>query len=105
MTGTRYERTHRQFGSVGPGPDHHRDRLVVSIPLLAPKTWKEWASAGVVQAFIIVLVYFLLARSEERKVEEQFGDEYREYRKRVPMFIPRWGQWRKLATMRDDTPA
>jgi protein-S-isoprenylcysteine O-methyltransferase Ste14 len=45
---------------------------------------------------IIVLAYFLLARSEERKVEDQFGDEYRTYRKRVPMFIPRWGQWRNL---------
>jgi protein-S-isoprenylcysteine O-methyltransferase Ste14 len=54
---------------------------------------------------VIVLAYYLLARSEERKVEEEFGEEYREYRKRVPMFIPRWGQWRKLATMRGDTPA
>jgi protein-S-isoprenylcysteine O-methyltransferase Ste14 len=54
---------------------------------------------------IIVLAYYLLARSEERKVEEQFGDEYRAYRNRVPMFIPRWGQWRNLATTRsDDSP-
>lgn len=45
---------------------------------------------------IIVLAYFLLARSEERKVEDQFGDEYRAYRLRVPGFIPRWGQWRNL---------
>jgi protein-S-isoprenylcysteine O-methyltransferase Ste14 len=52
----------------------------------------------------IVLSYFLLARSEERKIVEQFGDEYRAYRKRVPMFIPRWGQWRKLATTRSNTP-
>ncbi len=51
---------------------------------------------------IIVLAYYLLARSEERKVEEQFGDEFREYRQRVPMFIPRWGQWRNLATTRSD---
>lgn len=53
---------------------------------------------------VIVMVYFLLARSEERKVEEQFGDEYRAYRERVPMFAPRWGQWRELATTRSDTP-
>jgi protein-S-isoprenylcysteine O-methyltransferase Ste14 len=51
---------------------------------------------------IIVLAYYMLARSEERKVEEQFGDEFREYRQRVPMFIPRWGQWRNLATTRSD---
>ena len=84
---------------------------------LAPKTWNEWVSAGMIQAFIIalfgegivhwltifsvalftviVLAYYLLARSEERKVEEEFGDEYRH---RVPMFIPRWGQWRAMST-------
>ncbi len=53
---------------------------------------------------IIILVYYLLARSEERKVEEQFGDEYRAYRKRVPMFIPRWRQWRKLVAIRTNIP-
>ena len=52
---------------------------------------------------VIVLVYHLLARSEERKVEEQFGDEYRVYRKRVPMFIPRWGQWRAPTTTRSES--
>jgi len=52
---------------------------------------------------LIVLAYYLLARSEERKVEEEFGDEYREYRKRVPMFIPRWGQWGAMTSTRDDT--
>lgn len=53
---------------------------------------------------IIILVYYWLARSEERKVEEEFGDEYREYRKHVPMFIPRWGQWRNMAAMRNGIP-
>ena len=66
----------------------------------------HWPTIFSVALFpIIVLSYFLLARSEERKVVEQFGDEYRAYRTRVPMFIPRWGQWRNLATTRSDTPA
>ena len=51
---------------------------------------------------IIVFAYYLLARSEERKVEEEFGDEYRAYRKRVPMFIPRWGQWGAMTSTRDN---
>lgn len=42
---------------------------------------------------VIVLVYWLLARSEERRVLEEFGDEYRAYQARVPMFLPRWGRW------------
>lgn len=54
---------------------------------------------------IIVITNYLLARTEERKVEEEFGEAYREYRNRVPMFIPRWGQWRAMATTRGDTPA
>jgi len=54
---------------------------------------------------IIVLTYVLLARSEERKMLDQFGEEYRLYRLRVPGFIPRWGQWRNLIAMRGRTPA
>ncbi len=54
---------------------------------------------------IIVLVYVLLARSEERSMLNQFGEEYRAYRLRVPGFVPRWGQWRNLAAMRDGAPA
>ncbi|MBT8433115.1 MAG: isoprenylcysteine carboxylmethyltransferase family protein [Gammaproteobacteria bacterium] len=49
--------------------------------------WPTLFSVGLFP--VIVLAYFLLARSEENRVIEQFGDEYLAYRKRVPMFIPR----------------
>lgn len=49
---------------------------------------------------VIILAYFLLARSEEKKVIKQFGDEYRAYRARVPMFIPRKGQWKEFVDSR-----
>jgi len=63
----------------------------------------HWPTVFSVALFpVIVLAYHLLARSEERKVEEEFGDEYREYRKRVPMFIPRWGQWSTMTRMKDE---
>ena len=45
---------------------------------------------------LIVLAYSMLARSEEKKMIEQYGDEYITYRQQVPMFIPRAGQWRQL---------
>ena len=54
---------------------------------------------------IIILTYVLLARSEERKMLDQFVEEYRVYRLRVPGFIPRWGQWRNLVAMRSAPPA
>lgn len=54
----------------------------------------HWPTLFSVALFpLIVLVYWLLARSEEERELEEFGDEYRAYRRRVPMFIPRFGQW------------
>lgn len=57
----------------------------------------HWPTLFSVALFpVIVLVYGLLARRDEKQVLEQFGDEYRTYRRRVPMFVPRIGKWRQL---------
>lgn len=57
----------------------------------------HWPTVFSVAIFpVIVLAYYLLARSEEKKVVAQFGDEYRAYQRRVPMFIPRLNQWGRL---------
>ena len=56
--------------------------------------WPTLFSVGLFP--VIVLAYVLLARSEERRMVEQFGEAYVAYQRRVPMFIPRWGQWRRL---------
>ncbi len=54
----------------------------------------HWPTIFSVTLFpVIVLVYTLLAYREERKMLEQFGDEYRNYQKRVPMFFPGQHQW------------
>ncbi len=43
-------------------------------------------------AFILTLpALFLVVLMEERELEERFGDEWREYAKQVPRFIPRRG--------------
>jgi protein-S-isoprenylcysteine O-methyltransferase Ste14 len=43
---------------------------------------------------ILATIYFYLgARHEERSLQEEFGREYEDYRKKVPMFLPRlWCQ-------------
>lgn len=46
---------------------------------------------------VIVLAYVWLAHREEQQVIARFGDAYRAYQQQVPMFIPRWSQWRQLA--------
>lgn len=56
--------------------------------------WPTLFSVGLFP--IIVFVYYRLARKEEQKTIEKFGDEYIEYKKHVPMFIPVKGKWRKL---------
>lgn len=45
---------------------------------------------------LIIVAYTLLARREERQMLAQFGDGYRRYRERVPMFFPDWHQWQRL---------
>lgn len=39
---------------------------------------------------VLATIYFYIgARHEERSLQEEFGQEYEDYRKRVPMFLPR----------------
>jgi len=40
---------------------------------------------------ILVTMYVLLARREEREGEADFGDDYRRYASGTPAFFPRWG--------------
>lgn len=41
---------------------------------------------------LMVVLIYLMARKEEQELVREFGDEYEEYRKRVPMLIPRPGR-------------
>jgi protein-S-isoprenylcysteine O-methyltransferase Ste14 len=56
--------------------------------------WPTLFSVGLFPA--IVVAYALLARREEERVTAEFGEEYREYQRRVPMFLPLRGGWRQL---------
>jgi len=61
----------------------------------------HWPTIFSVALFpVIALAYVLLARREERQMLARFGDEFSAYRQRVPMFVPRWGQWRQFASTR-----
>lgn len=57
----------------------------------------HWPTLFSVALFpVIVLAYFMLARKEEKQVLAEFGDAYRAYQQRVPMFIPKKSQWRQF---------
>lgn len=62
----------------------------------------HWPTLFSVALFpVIVVAYVLLARKEEKAMVAKFGDEYLQYRHRVPAFFPRPGEWRRLG----DVPA
>ena len=57
----------------------------------------HWPTVFSVTLFpVIVVAYVLLARREEKQMLAKFGEQYRAYRERVPMFFPGKGGWRQL---------
>lgn len=54
--------------------------------------WPTLFSVGLLP--VIVFIYYRLSMREERAVIEEFGDEYLEYQKKVPMFFPNQSQWK-----------
>jgi protein-S-isoprenylcysteine O-methyltransferase Ste14 len=38
---------------------------------------------------VLAVVYYRLAKDEDKEIEEQFGEEFREYKRSVPAFLPR----------------
>lgn len=65
----------------------------------------HWPTIFSVALFpLIVIAYTLLAYREERQMMDQFGDQYRAYQRRVPMFFPRAGEWRRLITRSQAEP-
>lgn len=48
---------------------------------------------------LLVVLYFRLAKQEEKEMEAKFGEKYQEYKKKVPMMIPRLKrEWRSATT-------
>ena len=45
---------------------------------------------------VLTFAYYRLAMREERDVEHQFGQAWRDYKSRVPAFVPHWGGRRAL---------
>lgn len=52
----------------------------------------QWPSLTTVIMWpILMIAYYRLAMREEREIERHFREEYVEYKKRVPAFVPRLG--------------
>lgn len=90
--------------------DEHRYKLITSGPFFAVRhpTYLAhtlillgvflvtgYAGAGILVILDFLISYFVITELEERELIQRFGDEYRDYRKRVPKFFP--GQIRRPA--------
>ena len=99
-----------------PCATHIKRKSEITLIVIVLVSWffidilrRRTGEIGLVQAWCIANTLFdrpfpgdraglyLVARREEQQVLKQFGDAYRNYRRQVPMFIPRWGSWRQLA--------
>jgi protein-S-isoprenylcysteine O-methyltransferase Ste14 len=92
LMGAGWHRIHRAQGTlVTDGPyawvrhPQYSGLFLISIGLLV-----QWPTIITVATWpILIAVYYRLARREEREAEAVFGDAYRAYEARVPMFVPR----------------
>jgi protein-S-isoprenylcysteine O-methyltransferase Ste14 len=48
-------------------------------------------AVGIMAIIDLLIAYFVTMELEERELLERFGDQYREYRMKVPKFFPRIG--------------
>ncbi len=51
---------------------------------------------------VIIAAYYTLARKEEKVMIKSFGDEYRAYVKKVPMFFPGWEKSMEVIFKKDE---
>ena len=92
LMGAGWRRIHRAKGAlVSDGPyawvrhPQYSGLFLISIGLLV-----QWPTIITVATWpLLIAVYYQLARREEREAEAVFGDAYRAYEVRVPMFVPR----------------
>ena len=60
----------------------------------------SWRIVGLT-VFYVLPAYLLYMRDEETMLEEAFGEQYRDYRARVPLLLPR-SPWRRAGYARKD---
>jgi hypothetical protein len=59
-------------------------------------------TSALVVGLLAWFVFELVVAQEERSLKEVYGQVYNDYLSRVPRFLPRWSQWRGVATIEID---
>ena len=84
------QRTHR-LATSGPYA-RLRHPQYIGFVLIMTGFLVQWPTVVTLAMYpVLVFMYARLARREEAEMLEQFGDAYRQYKDRVPAFLPRLG--------------
>jgi hypothetical protein len=97
-----WARIHREYWSKEEGQGrlvaeglyrHVRHSQYTGFLLISLGALFEWATIPLLMLWpILASMYVRLARKEETEMEERFGDEWRAYKARTGMFLPRFGK-------------
>ena len=52
--------------------------------------WNSIMLTFVITPLIVIIAVLQIKKIEEPELEMRFGSDYQDYKKRVPMFVPRW---------------
>ena len=70
-----------------------RHPIYLAILLLTLGFWLYIPTlANLITAVVIIIYLFVGIRLEERDLEQQFGEAYLEYKRKVPMIVPKFGR-------------
>ena len=88
-----YRSQKNQTGLVTDGPYRFvRHPQYLGIILLTGGLLLQWVTISALLLWpILILLYVRLARIEEQEIESKYGDSYRQYKERTPMFLPKLG--------------
>jgi methanethiol S-methyltransferase len=83
--------THHRLATTGLYA-HIRHPQYVAFVLIMFGFLLQWPTLVTLMMFpVLVLVYARLAKAEERDMVAEFGQDYAQYRRRTPAFIPAFG--------------
>ena len=81
----------RHLATAGPY-SYVRHPQYVAFVLIMFGFLLQWPTIVTLAMFpVLVFMYVLLARREEREAQDQFGEEYATYRAYTPAFVPKFG--------------
>lgn len=83
---------HKSLAATGPYARIRHPQYVAFVFILLGFLL-QWPTLLTLLMFpVLLLMYGRLAITEEAEMRKQFGEEFEQYARRTPRFLPHWGQ-------------